>query len=138
MADGDYYASYADVQNLLMNTNLGTAGNTLLDDTTIEKVLKIGQAKLHLRLGLSTLTSETNVVAVELLKEMEVDMALQRIIAARHANENNLSDLGAVQAFWTLSPTITYAQLADLNLIKRVISSTKGIYNHNVFTGGRV
>ena len=137
MADGDYYASYADVQEVLMNTGLGLAGNTLLDDAAIEKVLKIGQAKLHLRLGLSTLTSETHVVAVELLKEMEIDMSLQRIIAARYGNDNNLSDLGAVQAFWTISPTLTYAQIADLNLIKRLISSNKGIFNHNIFSGSR-
>jgi len=138
MADGDYYASYADVQNLLMNAGLGKAGNTLLDADAIEKILKIGQAKLHLRLGLSSLTSVTDVVAVELLKEMEVDMALQRILAARHANENNLSDIAAIQAFWTISPTLTYAQIADLNLIRRVISSSRGIFNHNIFTGGRI
>ena len=138
MADGDYYASYADVQNLLMNAGLGVAGNTLLDADAIEKILKIGQAKLHLRLGLSSLTSVTDVVAVELLKEMEVDMALQRILAARHANENNLSDIAAIQAFWTISPTLTYAQIADLNLIRRVISSSRGIFNHNIFTGGRI
>ncbi len=138
MADGDYYASIADVQQALMNAGLGISGNSLLDDDAIDLMSKIIQAKLHLRLGLSTLTSETHVIAVELLKEMMIDLLLQRIIAARHANENNLSDLGAIQAFWTISPTLTYAMIADLNLVKRLISSSKGIYNHNIFTGSRI
>ncbi|MCK5644632.1 MAG: hypothetical protein KAJ19_27790 [Gammaproteobacteria bacterium] len=137
MADLDYYASFADVKDILENAGLGDAGNTLLDDDAIEKILKIAQAKLHLRLGLTTLTSQTDVIAVELLKEMQVTYILQWIIAARHANENNLSDIGIVQTFWTMAPTFTFAQQADLALIKRVIDVNKGSANYNMRTGAR-
>ena len=137
MADGDYYADYADVQDILQNSSLGTDGNTLLDDEAIEKILKIAQAKMHIRLGLSTLTSQTDVIVDELLREMQVAYVLQWIIAARHANENNLSDIGIVQTFWTLAPTFTYAQEQELRWIKRKISGNKGMHNHNIYTGSR-
>jgi len=137
MADGDYYADYADVQDILQNSGLGTDGNTLLDDEAIEKILKIAQAKMHIRLGLSTLTSQTDVIVDELLREMQVAYVLQWIIAARHANENNLSDIGIVQTFWTLAPTFTYAQEQELRWIKRKISGNKGMHNHNIYTGSR-
>jgi len=137
MADGDYYADYDDIQDILQNADLGTDGNTLLDDEAIEKILKISQAKIHLRLGLSTLTSQTDVIVDEILREIQVAYVMQWVLAARHFNENNLSDIGVVQTFWTIAPTFTYAQEQELRWIKRKISTTKGMYNHNIFTGSR-
>jgi len=139
MADLDYYASYADISDILQNANLTNSGNSLLDDDAAEKILKISQAKIHIRIGKdNTLTSITGVVFVELLKEIQVAYILQWIIAARHANENNLSDIAAVQVFWTLAPTFTYAQEQTLKWVKRKISVNKGMHNHNIWTGSRV
>lgn len=138
MADLDYYASYADVQDILMNAGLGLDGNTILDDEAIEKILKISQAKIHGKLLLRTLTSITNVVDVEILKEIQIDHIMQRILAARHANENNLSDISSLTAFWTMAPTFTFAQLGDLARIKRLNQSSKGAFNHDIRTGSRL
>ena len=141
VADGtEYYASYADVRNLLMNENLGVANATLWDDNAIEKGLKIDQGKINWKIGLrNTLTSYSgDVVVVEILRGIMYTLQLQRVLVARHANQNNLSAIETLQAFWTISPTFTFAQLNDMKEIKREIRASRGFFNHNIWSGGRV
>ena len=137
MADGDYYASYADIQYILMNAGLGTAGNTMFDENAIETALKLAQGKIHLFLNLDTLTSITGDVYIEVLKSIQIHLVHQRIIAARHAKENNLADTTVLTTFWQLSPQFTYQQKDELEIIKRRVNGY-GIYNYNIRTGSRI
>lgn len=137
MADGDYYASYADVKHILMNSNLGTSGNALWDDDAIEKALKMDQAKLHLRMRITTLTSLTDVVDIEVLKAILIHMQSQRILVSRHFNEGNIDNLETLQAFWALSPQITYSQLNDMKVIARKYHGLK-IKNYDMLSGRAV
>lgn len=138
MADGDYYASYADVQKLLMNAGIGVADNTMFDDDAIELALKISQARIHLKIGLpDTLTSITGAVYAEVLKGIQIHQILQRIIAARHCKDQNLASIEVLNTFWTLSPQFTIQQREDLKEIKRKYHGL-AIANYDIRTGARI
>ena len=136
MADGDYYASYADVQEVLMNENLGVANATIIDDAAIEKILKITQGKIHLRLMRSDLTSLTNVVFAEVLKEMEIGLLTQMAIRARHMKENNLADTDILTTYWTLSPNITKDMKEELESIRLQLDGVA--FNYNIRNGAEI
>ena len=107
MADLDYYASYANVRNLLMNAALGTATSTLYWETSLELALSISQGYIHQYLGLENLTSTTNVVHVAVLKGIQIDLIMMRVLQARQMTENNLSAAGEIQSFWQMMPYLT-------------------------------
>ena len=135
LADGDYYAKYADVQHILMNAGLGTEGDTLWNENAIEKALKISQARLHLRIGVTeSLTSISSVVFVEILKGIQIHMIQQFILASRSMKENSLSTTDILNTFWTLSPNLTNDQKAELREIKRKYHGL-AIKNYDIRSG---
>gem|GEM_PF-6218703 len=134
MADGDYYASYADFQHIMMNSGLAVSGNTLFDENATEKTLKITQARIHLKLKLETLTSLTHVVYVEILKGIQIHLLTQMALAARTLQEQNLSSNEILTTWWTLSPNFTNQQLDELRDIERAVNGL-AIKNYDIRTG---
>ena len=136
MADLDYYALYADVKDILMNQNLGVADGNIIDEAAIEKMLKSMQGKIHLRLRRTTLVSITNVVHVEVLRDMQISLITQLAIRARHMKENNLADTDVLTTYWTLSPNFSKEQKADLATIRDDLEDNA--YNYNTRSGAEV
>jgi hypothetical protein len=96
MASGDHYASYTDVQKVLMNAGLGVSGNTMFDDTAIEAALDITMAMIHLELDITSKTSTSPYA--DILKGIQIDMVTQYIIRARFFQDTNLADPGILNS----------------------------------------
>jgi len=109
MADpGTFYVAYTDVQKLLSNANIGVVGSKLYNEDSLELACKVSQAKLHLKLGIRTMTKITDDVYKEVLKGIQTDLIMMRILQARQMNENNISSASEITSFWQMMPGLTY------------------------------
>ena len=124
MADGDHYAGYSDVQQLLSNSGIGIAGNTLYNDTSLEIALDISLAKIHNYLGIRTTTKLTNAVDVLILKGIQIELIHMRILQSRSLKENNLADHGAIQGYWSIMPDLTRGHIRQLD---EVLANNDGV-----------
>lgn len=106
MADLDYYASYAEVRNLLNNQNVGSG--TIYAEASMELALKISQALINLELGVDTLSCVSDVIVAEIAKGVQIDVIHQRILQAANlrffATE---ADSSAVIGFWRQMTQLT-------------------------------
>ena len=109
MADpGTFYCAYTDVQQLLSNDNIGIAGSKLYDEESLLAACTVSQAKIHLKLGIRTLTKLTDAIYKEVLKGIQIDLIMMRILQARQMNMNNISSASEITGFWQLMPGLTY------------------------------
>lgn len=114
MADGDYYASYADIQNSLMNTGLGVSGNTLFDANAIEIALLTSMNVMHTILNVSAKIATAPYTNT--CRAIQIDVVKQCIIHARFFKEQNLTDPGILTAV-SAGIQLNNFQLYLLNLI---------------------
>jgi len=136
MADGDYYASYPDVRNLLNEQSIGGAASTLYTENSLELALSVSQAYIHQYLGLTSMACTTNPVHVATLKAIQIDLIMMRILQAKHINQNNLTEAGAIQSFWQVMPYLTNAHK---QLLDRIADQLEGVaWTFDVRTGSEV
>lgn len=136
MADGDYYAAYADIGTLLMNAGIGVVGNTLFDEDGVEMALNITMAIIHGYLGLTTLTKLTQTVHAVLLKGIQIDLVAMMILRARAFTENNLSAFGETTQFWQITPYLTNSHT---KMLDRMLDQIDGVaWAFNTSTGRQV
>lgn len=129
MADGDYYASYDDVRHLLMNSNLGVAGNTLFDADAVDLALSLIEAQIHLYIYNDNTTTKLTGTYATLLKGIELDIIKMHILSSRFFQEQNLVDQGALQAFWTITPYFTYQHRQILEMIRNATQKRTFAYS---------
>ena len=116
MADpGTFYCSYVDVQNLLNSSNLGVAGSSLYTEDSLLLACTIAQAKIHFKLGLTVITKLTDAIYKEVLKGIQIDLIMMRVLQGRTLNDNNISDPSAITGYWSLMPALTreHKQILD-------------------------
>lgn len=118
MADpGTFYCSYEDVKNILNEQSIGAAGSTLYSEASLLLACTMAQAKIHLKLGIRTITKISDAIYKEILKGIQVDLIMMRILQGRILNENNISDPSAITGYWSIMPALTYEHLKILNEI---------------------
>lgn len=133
MADGDHYAAYADVQNKLSNAGIGTAGNTLYDADSLEIALDLSQVVINTYIRGDPDGADVTGGAAVLCKMVQIDLVFMMILQARHIQNNNLNDAGAIQSFWQITPQLTYQHKQLLDIIA---SNTDGVaFNGYTRTG---
>ena len=119
MADpGTFYAAYTDVQQLLNNASIGAAGSTLYSEASLLVACTVSQAKIHLKLGITTMTKLTQAVFIQVLKAIQIDLIHMRILQGVSLNEKNISTSDAITSYWSLMPALTreHNQMLDLIL----------------------
>lgn len=118
MADpGTFYCAYTDVRNLLNNANLGVAGSTFYTEDSLLVACKVSQSKIHLKLGIRTMTKISDEVYEEVFKGIMTDLIMMRILQSRQMNMNNISNAGEIQSFWQMMPGLTYEHKQTLSEI---------------------
>ena len=133
MADGDYYATYAEVQQRFMNAGLATAGNTLYDDDAVELALLTSTALIHAFIYNDNTTTLLTGNYGTICKAVQLDMVMMRALQSRHMQENNLSSASEIQSFWSVMPAFTFFHKEMLNIVKQnAVSQT---YNGDVRNG---
>ena len=137
MADpGTFYCAYTDVQQLLNNANIGATGSTLYDESSLLLACTVSQAKIHLKLGIRVMTKITDVVYKEILKGIQIDLIMMRILQSRQMNENNISSAGEITSFWQMMPGLTYEHQRTLG---EILEERDGVaFNFDTRTGNEV
>ena len=81
MADGDHYLTYAEARKLANTTD------TTIDDDMIEIMLDAIQDRIHLRIGVTT--KQTNTQIVNILKGIQYNTFNKMVQNVRTMSENN-------------------------------------------------
>ena len=136
MTDGDHYAEYKSVQELLSNAELGVADATLYNDTSMERALDITMAVIHNYLGLKTMTKVGDPVDLIVMEGIQVNLVNMQILRARNMKENNIGDFGTTIQFWSITPYLTREDKTQLDRIQRKLFS--GVKNYDIRTGREV
>jgi len=129
MADGDHYAAYASVRELLSNDQIGVAGATLYDDGSLERALDITMAILHNYLGLTTMTKVGDAVDLVVLEGIQCDLINMQILRARNMKENNIGDIATTIQYWSVTPYLTREHKMMLDQINAKLEGSSFVYN---------
>jgi hypothetical protein len=137
MTDGDHYASYADVRDALMKAHIGVDGSTLYDDGALEYALDTTMDEIHTELDFRT-TKVTDSPVVNVLRKIQVELIFQMILMARHVQENNLADAGAIQGFWQITPSFTREHMRKLRKINSYLRGNNNVFLYSSHTGDQI
>lgn len=119
LVDGDHYAAYADLQNILQNSGLTTAGDTLFNENGAEIALDLTQAIINKYIGATTITSITDTLNATLCKHVQLNMVSMMILRSRQFKENNIDGMSEMISYWQVTPALTFADKELLNLVKQ-------------------
>ncbi len=136
MADGDYYATYAEVRTRFMNAGLAVAGNTMYDDDAVELGLLTSTALIHIFIYNDNTTTMFTGNYATLCKVVQLDMMLMRILQSRHTQENNLASASEIQGFWSIMPAFTRFHTQMMNIVKQ--NAVDQVFNGDTRNGGIV
>lgn len=118
MADGDHYATYADIQNIIQNSNVTGLTDTLFNAAGTELALDLTQAIINEYLGESDLTSISDTVGAVLCKHVQLNVVTMMILRARQFKETSLDNMGDMISYWQITPALTPADKQLLDMIK--------------------
>ena len=119
MAD-THYATYAQVQYVLANSGLGTAGNSMYDLNALDNALDVCDAMINLELDLTA--NNASSPYAKILMGIEIDLVTQFILRARMFKEMNLADAGNIQFVFSQGVAFTDSHLMTLDVIRQKIA----------------
>ena len=124
----------AQAEKLLMDENIGTDGGTTYDDAALEIALDLTMDLIHMKLDFRT-TKVTESPIANVLRTIQKDLIFMMILQAKHVNQNNLVDAGAVVSFWQITPALTNEHKALLKDVKVHLRTTNIAKVFDVHTG---
>ena len=134
--DGDYYASYANIRDLLNSQNIGVAGSSLMIAAGLEVALLTSQALINFEIYQDDTTTKVTGNYANICKAIQIDLVMMRILQSKHMTENDLTDAGAIQGYFRVMPALTFEHKFLLAQIRSKVLGTS--YNWNIQTGERI